>query len=205
MLAIAVDSLTDTVIDGYRDLGLLADGATAASRSPRRASPSWSSGARAAAARGARIYGELARLRHDLRRRAASGTERREGEGVERAMRVALEMRASAAQIAARVGERRRARSADAGEAADRRVFAARRAIAPKLSLGEPIGAGGSLNAALALRAGSARDRSPRGSGAGQQLPWRHALSIVLARATARSVDPVDRARSCLDRRHLGR
>src|SRR3954464_1121356 len=85
VLAIASDSLTDTVIDGYRELGLLSGfGITEAGITMllERAS--------AASARGARVYGELAGygVASDAE---AVGRWSRSGAGVERAMRTALE------------------------------------------------------------------------------------------------------------------
>ena len=140
VLAIASDSLTDTVVDGYRDLGLLGGfGITEAGITliVERAG--------AAAARGARVYGELAGYG------VAS-----DAEGVERAMRNALEMAGvSADQVVAVWANAAGLSQADEPErAAIERVFGAdARVLTPKVALGEPLGAGGSLNTVLALLA----------------------------------------------------
>jgi 3-oxoacyl-[acyl-carrier-protein] synthase II len=150
VLAIASDSLTDTVVDAYRDLGLL-DGfaVTEAGISlvVERAG--------AAAARGARVYGELAGygVASD-----AEGVGRwsRSGAGVERAMRTALEGAGVAPeQVVAVWANAAGLHQADEPEAAAiARVFGDAVAVrTPKVKLGEPIGAGGSLNTALALLA----------------------------------------------------
>src|SRR4051794_27197814 len=150
VLAIASDSLTDTVVDAYRDLGLL-DGfaVTEAGISlvVERAG--------AAAARGARVYGELAGygVASD-----AEGVGRwsRSGAGVERAMRTALEGAGVAPeQVVAVWANAAGLHQADEPEAAAiARVFGDAVAVrTPKVKLGEPLGAGGSLNTALALLA----------------------------------------------------
>ena len=150
VLAIASDSLTDTVVDAYRDLGLLGGfSITEAGISivVERAG--------AAAARGARVYGELAGygVTSDAE---GVGRWNREGAGVERAMRVALEMAgvdasdvvavwANAAGLSQADEPKRTRSSASSGTNVSVRT--------PKIKLGEPLGAGGSLNTVLALQA----------------------------------------------------
>ena len=150
VLAIASDSLTDTVVDAYRDLGLLGGfSITEAGISivVERAG--------AAAARGARVYGELAGygVTSDAE---GVGRWNHEGEGVERAMRVALEMAGvDASAVVAVWANAAGLVQADKPEAdAIARVFGDAVAVrTPKIKLGEPLGAGGSLNTVLALQA----------------------------------------------------
>jgi 3-oxoacyl-[acyl-carrier-protein] synthase II len=150
VLAIASDSLTDTVVDAYRDLGLLGGFAIAEagiSLVVERAG--------AAAARGARVYGELAGygVTSDAE---GVGRWNREGAGVERAMRVALEMAGvDAGDVVAVWANAAGLEQADGPEReAIARVFGVDVAVrTPKVKLGEPLGAGGSLNTVLALLA----------------------------------------------------
>src|SRR4051794_9462165 len=149
VLAIASDSLTDTVIDGYRELGLLSGfGVTEAGITIvlERAG--------AARSRGARVYGELAGygVASDAE---GVGRWNHEGEGVERAMRSALEMAGVPAdQVVAVWANAAGLAQADEPErAAIARVLGDVKVNTPKVTLGEPLGAGGSLNTALALLA----------------------------------------------------
>lgn len=158
VLAVAADALTDTVVSAYRDLGILAGSEPGSNGG--RGFPLAEAGIalvlerRAkAAARGARMLGEI--LGYGIAGDAKGiGRWDRHGEGVERAIRSALEdaeleptdikaVWASAAGlgIADRPEER-----------AIRRVFGEDvRIHAPKEKLGEPMGAGGPLNVVLAL------------------------------------------------------
>src|ERR1700754_3127944 len=150
VLAIASDSLTDTVVDAYMDLGLLDGfGVTEAGITliVERAG--------AASARGARVYGELAGygVTSD-----AQGVGRwdRDGDGIERAMRGALEMAGvDASDVVAVWANAAGLEQADAPErAAIARVLGDGATVrTPKVKLGEPLGAGGSLNTVLALMA----------------------------------------------------
>jgi 3-oxoacyl-[acyl-carrier-protein] synthase II len=153
MVALAADTLTDTVIRGYRALGLLTPGeggfplaeAGIALVLERLSS---------AKARGARIYGELLSYSVTSDARGVGKFDPR-GYGLQRAMRGAMERAGvSPGDVQAIWANASGYRLADAAEAsAIRRVFGDRaRVIAPKRLLGEPIGAGASLNAALALK-----------------------------------------------------
>ena len=135
-------------------------------------SRSCSSAAAHAAARGARVYGELARLRDHQRRPRASGAGTRDGDGVERAMRGALEMAGlEPGDVVASCGPTPPGwRSADEPERrAIERVFGARR--------GRPHAQDHARRAARRRRraerraraAGLAATATRRGPGAGQQ------------------------------------
>jgi 3-oxoacyl-[acyl-carrier-protein] synthase II len=154
VVCIAADTLTDTVIRGYRENGFLSsapDGFALAEAGVALVLERHS-GARA---RGARIYGEVLGfgITSD-----GQGVGRFDptGCGVERAMQVALERaHVSPADVstiwASATGH---AASDAAEETAIGRVFQSHqpRVVSPKRQLGEPIGAGGALNAALALK-----------------------------------------------------
>jgi 3-oxoacyl-[acyl-carrier-protein] synthase II len=159
VLCIAADTLTDTVLEGYRDLGLLtkaqpgSEGAEGFALAEgcvalllERASH--------AEARGARSYGEV---RGYAITSDAQGIGRidESGAGIEQAMRLALERAglepgdittvwaAASGLTAADEAERQ----------AIERVFGGDVEVAaPKLLFGEPMGVGGSLTAALALK-----------------------------------------------------
>ena len=167
MLAVAVDTLTDTVIRAYGDLGLLAG--------DRPAAPHGSGFAlaeagvavlleseTAARARGARVYGEI--LGHAVTADAiALGRVDRRGRGIERAMRLAVEHAGLVAEDIGTVWASTAGHSrADRGEAAAiQRTLGDRAGVeAPKLLLGEPMGAGGALAAALVM-AGWRREAQP--------------------------------------------
>jgi 3-oxoacyl-[acyl-carrier-protein] synthase II len=160
VLAVAADALTDTLVNAYRDLGLVA------TREP--GSPGTSGfglaeagvalvleRASSAAGRGARLYGDV--LGYGIACDAAGvGRWDRQGDGVERAMRIALEQAelspsdvravwASAAGLGAADRPEERAIRRVFGDGADVR--------APRVRLGEPIGAGALVNAVLALKA----------------------------------------------------
>jgi 3-oxoacyl-[acyl-carrier-protein] synthase II len=154
VIVVAVDALTEAVIDGYRALGVLAGDFALAEAGVALLLESRAS----ALARGATIYGEL--RDHAVACDALGvGAVDPDGGAAERAMRLAL-------------GETRQARVwsgacghavADGAEAAaiERVLGGAARVEAPKRLLGEPIGAGGALNAALALLAFRHGERDP--------------------------------------------
>jgi 3-oxoacyl-[acyl-carrier-protein] synthase II len=159
VICVATDTLTDTVLDAYRDLGVLGGGEPG---SDEQGGFALAEGCVAlvlerqsqAQSRGARSYGEVLgyAITSDAR---GIGRIDEEGEGIERAMRLALERAgvepgqitavwASAAGLAV---------ADDAETAAIRRVFGDGVTVSePKRILGEPMGAGGALNTALALK-----------------------------------------------------
>jgi 3-oxoacyl-[acyl-carrier-protein] synthase II len=157
MVCLAADTLTDTVIAGYRDLGLLGSehrgrgGIGLAEAGIALVLERLSS----AQARGARIYGEVMGFgiasdglgvgRHDRR-----------GKGAERSMRLALERAGLKPEDVSAVWASTAGYSpADRPEEmALRRLFGEKVPVQrPKLLLGEPMGAGGALSAVLALKA----------------------------------------------------
>jgi 3-oxoacyl-[acyl-carrier-protein] synthase II len=167
MLAIAADTITDTVVQAYRELGSL----TGSEPGSNGSGFALAEGAviflveRLAKAqeRGARIYGEV--LGYAVTSDAAGvGRIDKEGEGLERAMTLALERagvepgdvtaiwaNASGFQLAD-----------DAEAAAIGRVFGDGANVhRPKLRLGEPMGVGGALNAALALKSWEQGEAGP--------------------------------------------
>ena len=166
IICIAADTLTDTVIAGYRALGALA-GADGGGFPLAEAGIALILERRSQAlARGARIYGEV--LGYGIASDGLGlGKNDTMGHGAERAMRAALDAaNVIPDQIAAVWATAAGSPTADAGEAAAiGRVFAtAPQTIAPKRRLGEPMGAGGALNASLALKGWQRGDeRSPRG------------------------------------------
>jgi 3-oxoacyl-[acyl-carrier-protein] synthase II len=168
---IGADALTDTVLTAYRELGVLtgstpADGgdgfalgeAGVALLVERRGK---------AEARGARVYGRV--LGYGITSDAAGvGRIDPEGDGMERALRVALERAGTdAADIKAVWSAQAGLGVADEAErkAIDKVFAGGVPVLAPKLLLGEPMGAGPSLAAALALRGWQEGDEehSPRG------------------------------------------
>jgi 3-oxoacyl-[acyl-carrier-protein] synthase II len=157
MLCLGADSLTDTVIAAYRELGVLANGNGASSGMALSEAGVAVLVERLGAAlkRGARIRAEV--LGHAVTSDARGvGRLDPEGEGLERAMRLALERAGVAASdIAAVWASRCGLAVADQAEAKaiERLLGADVKVNAPKLLLGEPMGAGVSLNAALALAA----------------------------------------------------
>ncbi len=165
VLCLGADSLTDTVITAYRELGVLAGAANGAGASDGAGSPGMALSEAgvavlverlgAAHERGARIRGEVLgyAITSDAR---GIGRIDPEGEGIERAMRLALEHAGVPAQELAAVWASRCGLAvADEAEArAIERVLGADAKVnAPKLALGEPMGAGASLSVALAITA----------------------------------------------------
>ena len=167
VLCLGADSLTDTVIAAYRELGVLASPADGgAGASPNGTDSSGMALAEAGVAvlverlgaareRGARIHGEVLgyAITSDAR---GIGRLDPDGEGLERAMRLALERSGVPAQELAAVWAARCGLAvADEAEAKaiERVLGAGVKVNAPKLLLGEPMGAGASLNVALAIAA----------------------------------------------------
>ena len=169
VLCLGADSLTDTVITAYRELGCSEKaprtaGARPAWRSPRPVSPCSSS---VWEPRGSGAHASTARC--SATRSPPTPADRPagpNGEGLERAMRLALERAGVPAQELVAVWASRSGLAvADEAEAkAIERVLGADVKInAPKLLLGEPMGAGASLSVALAIAAWEhEEDRRPR-------------------------------------------
>jgi 3-oxoacyl-[acyl-carrier-protein] synthase II len=159
MLCLGADSLTDTVIAAYRELGVLAGARNGTDSSGMALSEAGVAvlveRLGAARKRGARIHAEV--LGHAVTSDARGvGRIDPEGEGLERAMRLALERAGvSASQLAAVWASRCGLAIADEAEAKaiERFLGADVKVNAPKLLLGEPMGAGASLNVALAIAA----------------------------------------------------
>jgi 3-oxoacyl-[acyl-carrier-protein] synthase II len=165
IVAVGVDTLTDTVIQAYRELGLLSPGGTfALAEAGVALNLERLSSARA---RGARIYGEL--LAYSVTSDAKGvGRVDPKGRGLDRAMRQAMERAGlSPSAVVAVWATALGIPVVDRAEAAAiRRIFDGHvRVLTPKRLFGEPMGAGASLNAVLALlgwQRGDA-DRAPRG------------------------------------------
>ncbi len=169
VVCIAADTLTDTVVDAYRALGVLASPETNGDGFAlvesgfavvvERLAP--------ARARGASALGEV--LGFAITSDAVGvGKIDREGEGVERAMRLALEQAGmSPGDVVAVWANRNGLSVVDRAEAkAIERLFGSDvRVLAPKLPLGEPMGAGAALSTVLALEGWARGDGagSPRG------------------------------------------
>jgi 3-oxoacyl-[acyl-carrier-protein] synthase II len=167
MVCIAADAITDTVLQAYKELGALAssepgtngDGFALSEGSValvlERASK--------AKERGARIYGEV--LGYGITSDAQGvGLIDKSGEGLERAMRLALERAdLKPEDITGVWASASGHKYADPAERqAIERVFGSDTKVhMPKLKLGEPMGAGGALNAALALKSWEGGDGGP--------------------------------------------
>jgi 3-oxoacyl-[acyl-carrier-protein] synthase II len=167
IVCLGADALTDTVIAGYRALGVLANGGPGLTLAEAGIGVLVERLGRATS-RGARVYGEV--LGYAVTSDALGvGHVDPEGAGVERAMRAALERAGvESGAVAAVWASACGIEVADEGErAAIGRVFgeSGPPVITPKLKLGEPMGAGASLNAALALKGWELGDAegSPRG------------------------------------------
>jgi 3-oxoacyl-[acyl-carrier-protein] synthase II len=160
VLALSVDALTETVVAAYRALGVLT-AAEPGSEDARGLALAEAGIAlllerrSSAHARGARIYGEV--LGYGIAADARGvGRWDRQGEGLERAMKLALDRAGIApADVGTIWASAAGLRVADRPEErAIRRVFHEPPAVQrPKLRLGEPIGAGAALNTLLALKA----------------------------------------------------
>ena len=156
MICLAVDTLTDTVISAYRDLGLLTNNAEVGGFALAEAGIALVlERASLASSRGARIYGEMLGFGIASDGRGV-GRFDREGQGAERAMRIALDRSGlGTTDVKAVWTSAAGYRPADeAEERAIRRLFGESvQLVSPKHLMGEPMGAGGALNAALALSA----------------------------------------------------
>jgi 3-oxoacyl-[acyl-carrier-protein] synthase II len=168
MLCLAADTLTDTVISAYRDLGLLTGNPETGGFALAEAGIALVlERATKASSRKARVYGEVLGFGIASDGRGV-GSFDREGQGAERAMRVALERSGlKAGDVTAVWTSAAGYRPADeAEEKAIRRLFGDKVAVvSPKLLMGEPMGAGGALNAALVFKAWQHADAgvAPRG------------------------------------------
>jgi 3-oxoacyl-[acyl-carrier-protein] synthase II len=153
IISLAADTLTDTVIRAYRDLGLFSsgNGAFALAEAGVALVLERLSVARA---RNARIYGEVLGYAMTSDGKGVGRFDPR-GRGLERAMRLALKRAGlTPGDVEAIWANRIGCPRVDAAEAAAiRSVCGDRvRVVAPKRLLGEPMGAGGALSAALALK-----------------------------------------------------
>jgi 3-oxoacyl-[acyl-carrier-protein] synthase II len=167
-ICLGVDTLTDMVIAAYRGLGVIAgedngDGLALAEAGLALLVERQN----AAGGRGARSYGDIRGFGITSDGLGVAHVDR-QGNGVERAMRLALQ-RAGVRldEVVAVWASRCGLHVVDEAEAAAvERVFGpGMRLIAPKVRLGEPMGAGGALNVALALLGWQRGDEtaSPRG------------------------------------------
>jgi 3-oxoacyl-[acyl-carrier-protein] synthase II len=164
IVCLGADALTDTVIEGYKELGVLGDDGFALSEAGVALIVERLGKAKE---RGARVYGELLGYGITSDARGIGRTDP-EGEGLERAMRSALERAGVEPQQVAAVWAARSGLAAtDQAEASaiERVLGPEARVLAPKLQLGEPMGAGLSLGVALALKGWEKGDEeaSPRG------------------------------------------
>jgi 3-oxoacyl-[acyl-carrier-protein] synthase II len=160
MLCLGADSLTDTVIAAYSELGVLSAANGSAAAAPGMALAEAGVAVLverlgAARKRGARIRAEV--LGHAVTSDAQGiGRLDPEGEGIERAMALALERAGvPASEVAAVWAARCGLAVADEAEAKaiERLLGPDVKVNAPKLLLGEPMGAGPSLEVALAIAA----------------------------------------------------
>jgi 3-oxoacyl-[acyl-carrier-protein] synthase II len=164
IVCLGADALTDTVLEGYKQLGVLGDDGLALAEAGVALMVERMGKAEA---RGARVYGEV--LGYGVTSDARGvGRIDPDGEGMERAMRIALERAGvEPGQVAAVWMAKTGLAAADGAEdAAVGRLFGDDvPRMAPKLKLGEPMGAGPSLNAALALKGWQEGDeeKSPKG------------------------------------------
>lgn len=164
MVCLAADTLTDTVVRAYRELGILGSGGKHREFALAEAGVALvverlSSARR----RGARVYGSVLGYGVASDGRGLSRNDPT-GAGLERAMRLALVRSELTPQAVGSVWAGAAGyRPVDIPESrALRRLFAGQARIhAPKRLLGEPLGAGGLLNALLALKAWQAGDRTP--------------------------------------------
>ncbi len=169
IVALGVDTLTDTVVEAYTELGVVATSANGSGGFALAEGGFAIVVERlgAARARGAKPLGEIRGFAITCDA-AGVGKIDTEGEGIERAMRLALERAGvSPSDIVAVWANRNGLEVADEAEARaiERLLGPAVPVLAPKLLLGEPMGAGAALATALALEGWSRGDdqHSPRG------------------------------------------
>jgi 3-oxoacyl-[acyl-carrier-protein] synthase II len=168
VVSVVADTLTDTVIDGYKGLGVLSNGTSEGGFA-------LAEGGVAlvverlskAQARGAHIYGEVLGYGIASDGKGVGRFDPR-GFGLERAMKTALDRAGVKPEdVKAIWASAAGHRLADVAEqAAIKRVFGESvRVLTPKTLLGEPMGVGGSLDAALALKSWQERatDIAPAG------------------------------------------
>ncbi len=168
MLCIAADTLTDTVLQAYRELGSLTGSEPGSNGSGGFALAEGCvvfvlERLSHAKGRGARVYGEV--LGYGITSDAVGvGRVDKEGGGVERAMRLALEQAdVEPGDISAVWANASGFQIADEAEAqAIDRVFGEGATVhRPKIKLGEPMGVGGAMNAALALKSWEEGESGP--------------------------------------------
>jgi 3-oxoacyl-[acyl-carrier-protein] synthase II len=164
-IAVAADAVSDTVVEAYRQLGTVArdEPGTSAARGFALAEGGFAlvlERKTVADARKARVYGEL--LGYGITSDAKGiGRWDRAGDGIERAMRLALEMaEVDASDVVAIWANANGLRAADRPEErAIARLFGDdANVLTPKRRLGEPMGAGAALSAVLALKSWEQRD-----------------------------------------------
>ena len=170
VVCIGADTLTDTVVEAYNELGVLASSANGDDGFALAEGGFAVVVERLAAAktRGATPLGEIRGFAITCDA-VGVGKVDTEGAGIERAMRQALERADVAAEdVVAVWANRNGLAAADEAEAkAIERVFGTDvPVLAPKLLVGEPMGAGGTLATVLALEGWSRGDgeHSPRGA-----------------------------------------
>jgi 3-oxoacyl-[acyl-carrier-protein] synthase II len=164
IICLGADVVTDTVLTAYKELGVLGDGGFALAEAGVALMVERLGKAKE---RGARIYGEV--LGYEITSDAKGvGRVDPEGEGIERAMRGALERAGVEPGDVAAVWTAKTGLSVvdDAEDKAIGRVLGDDvPTFSPKLQLGEPMGAGVSLSTALALKGWQEGDeeKSPKG------------------------------------------
>jgi 3-oxoacyl-[acyl-carrier-protein] synthase II len=164
IVCLGADALTDTVLAAYKELGMLGDDGFALSEA---SVAIMVERLGKATERGAEVYAEI--LGYAVTSDALGvGRVDPEGEGIQRAMRSALQRAGvEPADVAAVWSAKTGLKIADeAEEKAIQRVLGDEvPTMAPKLLLGEPMGAGPSLSTALALKGWREGDeaKSPKG------------------------------------------
>ena len=170
IVSLAVDTLTDTVVEAYKELGVVATSKNDACGGFALAEGGFAvlvERLGAARARGAEPLGEIRGFAITCDA-VGVGKIDTEGEGIERAMRLALERAGvSLSDVVAVWANRNGLEVADEAEAKaiERLLGSAVPVLAPKLLLGEPMGAGAGLATTLALEGWARGDEahSPRG------------------------------------------
>ena len=164
IMCLGCDTLTDTVLTAYKELGMLGEDGFALSEA---GVAIMVERLGKATERGADVYAEI--LGYAVTSDALGvGRVDPEGEGMERAMRAALERAGvEPGDVAAVWSSKTGLKIADEAEdkAIQRVLGDGAPTMAPKLLLGEPMGAGPSLSTALALKGWRVGDeeKSPRG------------------------------------------